>query len=490
MQKRILVFLLSIISVLSGVFLIILSFFFEQSSWKLPLLLGLGCALLPAGIFAILSDISFSTLLFGSIVGRVEDLANRQIGMVDNRVAQLANKLDSSLDSLSRSTEYLSESNNLGIVRVHRDRRVALEKFLPYLNAYLVNYSVPNRSLIIVASSMKGIIEKYPDIGKMFTQVIETAVKTDCDTKVLLTHPAYSRYRETQESRQHYDIAKEILHAISWLETRGLSLNHIKVYKGTPTTFMIATNERMLLNFYPYQTEAFNCFCLEVQDTGNDVCIYRSFYDNHFLKPWTGEPKDRDHYLQTNSLSYMHQFLDGPVSNDNEAFEGMEGPFGDFFVIDDEGTFYLAVNIRGLKREIVYDRAPDGSQKTIQIGDELEVKLLTLRAEGTGEWLDIGKLHVDPDHRSGFWEATIRERSFKSLSMLGLFDTRNENAFLHKSSHSLLKDKPLPMLYKWLTYSETEDTNADYNTSDKTTHEIQEEVHGVGEQKTVTDSDK
>lgn len=450
MQHRVITLMGSVIAILIGIFLIVVSFFFSPSSWQFPLCLGIGSALLPAGIFAILGDISFSTLLMGTVVRKVEDLADKQIETVDKRVEELAIQLDSSLDELSNSTGYLSQSNFLGIVMAYPDRRAALEKFLPYLSTYVANQSMPNRQLIIVGSSVKGVIEKYPDIGKMFTQVIETAIRCDCDIKILLTHPAYSRYRETQESRQKYDIAKEILHAISWLEGKGLSNEQIKVYKGTPTTFMIATDERMLLNFYPYQTEAFNCFCLEVQDTGADACIYRSFYDNHFHKPWTGEPKKRDHYLQTNSLSYMHEFLDGPVSDPTKILEDMEGPYGDFFVIDDEGTFYIAINIRGLKREIVYERLEDGSQRAISIGDRLEIKLLTLREGDCAGWKCIGSTNIDPDYRSSYWEATIREGTFKSLSMLGLFDPENENVFVHKSTHPLLKDQPLPMLYKWL----------------------------------------
>jgi hypothetical protein len=213
---------------------------------------------------------------------------------------------------------------------------------------------------------------------------------------------------------------------------------------------MIATTERMLLNFYPYQTEAFNCFCLEVQDTG-DTCIYRSFYDNHFHKPWYGETKERDHYLQTNSLFYIHESLDGPVSNPQKLLSGMAGPFGDFFVIDDEGTFYLAINIRALKRKIVYDCLQDRSQRAINIGDRLDIKLLSLHEGEKSGWEKIGQVEIDPDRRDGYWEDTIKGHTFKALSMLGLFDPENENVFLYDSTNPLLRDKPLPMLYKWLT---------------------------------------
>jgi hypothetical protein len=456
MRHRLIVFLGSAIAIISALFLIVLTFQYPNTAWQFPLFLGLGSALLPAGLFAILSDLGFSELLLGTVVQKVRELADRQVDSVDARVKALAGKLDTSLDTLSKSTQYLSQSSSLGVVMVYPDRRAALEGFLPYVKAYVANETAPGRELVIVASSLLGVIERHPDIGKLFTEVIESAVRSNCDVKILLTHPAYSHYRETQEGRPRYDIAKEILDAIRWVENAGLSSEHIKVYKGTPTTFMIATKEKMLLNFYPYQTEAFNCFCLDVQDTGDDHCIYRSFYDNHFHKPWTGETRKKDHSHQPDrrqktSLSYWHDYLNGPVSDPDKVLKGFEGPYGDFFVIDDEGTYYIAIDVRGIKREVVYERAPDGAQKTIRIGDSLDVRLLTLRESGQGDWKSVGTIQIDPDSREGYWEQTIREGTFRSLSMLGLFDPDNANAFRHVSTHPVLKDQPLPMLYKWLT---------------------------------------
>jgi hypothetical protein len=447
----------SIIAILIGLFLIVLSFYYPLNSWQFPLLLGLGCALLPGGLFAVITDASFSDLLSNIIIRRVEDLADKQVKLVDTRVSDLVEKLDISLEVLSKSTSYLSQSKNLGIIMAYPDRRTALEHFLPYLRAYATNKSIPNRELVVVGSSVQGMIERYPDIGRQFSHVIEAGQEAGCDIRILLTHPAFSRYRETQESRQRYDIAKEILHAINWLEMHKLKNNQIKLYKGTPTTFMIATKERMLLNFYPYQTEAFNCFCLEVQDAGTDTCIYRSFYDNHFHKPWIGEQEERDHYIQTNSLNYIHKFLDGPVSDPSKILDDMKGPYGDFFVIDDEGTFYLAINIQKLKREVVYERSRDGGQKVIKIGDELDVKLLWLHEGIEGSWETVGHIEIDPDQRNGYWETTIRGHTFNSLSMLGLFDPKNNNVFTHVSSHPMLKGQPLPMLYRWLTQLSTSD---------------------------------
>lgn len=451
MSRQLLARVVASFALLIGCGLVLISFYYKSDSWQFPLLLGIGSALIPAALFALLSDISFSEVLLRRVEQRVDEIAERQIISVDERVNSLSSELSHSLQTLSTSTAYLSQSKALGIVMAHPDRRTALEHFIPYLRGYVANRSLAERQVVIVASSIKGVIEKFPDLGQHFLEVIEEAQKSDCNLRILLTHPAYSRHRETQESRQRYDIAKEILHAINWLERRGVKNHQIKLYKGTPTTFMIATHEKMLLNFYPYQTEAFNCFCLEVQNTGADGSIFRSFYDNHFLKPWEGEIDERDHYIKTNSLTYSHEFFDGPTGDPATALEDMKGPYGDFFVIDDEGTFYIAINIRRLRHEVVYERLMDGTQHSIRIGNRLEVRLLVLGDRATANWTTIGTFEIDPEHREGFWESTIGNRTFRAISMIGLFDPGNANVFKHVSSHPELEGQPLPMLFKWLT---------------------------------------
>ena len=130
MSRRFLILVIAIIVFLIGFFFILLSFFYDRGSWQFPLFLGLGCALLPAGLFAILSDVSFSDLLLNTIIQRVNSLADQQIESVDNRVIELSGKLDTSLETLSKSTSYLSQSKNLGIIMAYPDRRAALETFL------------------------------------------------------------------------------------------------------------------------------------------------------------------------------------------------------------------------------------------------------------------------------------------------------------------------------------------------------------------------
>ena len=448
MSRRVILLISSIVTIIIGIFLIVLSFYYDTNSWQFPLLLGFGIAFLPAGLFAILSDLSFSDLLLGIIIRRVNDLADRQIESVDHRVLELANKLDISLETLSNSSSYLSLSSVLGVNMLHEDRRHALEKFLPYLITYVANKSNPNRELIVVGSSLKGLIEKYPDIARLFFQVLSKGLEAECDIKVLLTHPGFAWNREIQESRQQYDIAKEIQHAINLLESKGLQSNQIKVYKGSPTVFMIASSERMLLNFYPYQTEAFNCFALEVQDTGSGTCIYRSFYDNHFSKPWIGEIEERDHFIRMNSLHYKHELFDGPIIESENIDDDLKKPSGDFFIIDDEGTFYFAINLKQIRRETVFKSSSDGILKNIRIGDMLEIKFLLYNEKGELFWDTIGQINIDSEYRSAYWQKIVQGYTFRSIIMIGLFDPQNENIFNFDSNHPNLRNQRIPMFYK------------------------------------------
>ncbi len=69
----------------------------------------------------------------------------------------------------------------------------------------------------------------------------------------------------------------------------------------------------------------------------------------------------------------------------------------------------------------------------------------------------------DDEHRSGYWETSIRKNTVGSLSMLGLFDPQNENVFKRDSHHHVPKGQPSPMLYRWLVLRpstlEREDTS-------------------------------
>lgn len=102
-----------------------------------------------------------------------------------------------------------------------------------------------------------------------------------------MTHPDVTKLREAQESRQSGTIESEIQESIKVIRDWGIPRESIRLYNGAPTVFLMATPDRMLLNPYSYQTEAFKTFTLEVARVSHED-IYTQFLVNHFQRSWDG----------------------------------------------------------------------------------------------------------------------------------------------------------------------------------------------------------
>ena len=409
MKKSKIGIILGWIAICVGAVLLITSFFLPEEKARITAcFLGLGIALFPAGIFIILSEYNYSTRL----KIKIEDALNSSTVSLGN-----------SIEGLEDAIEYLNKSKMLGLVMVHRNREEALNKFLDHLETYASNPTLTDKKIIFVGSSLKGVLETK-DFGERMSKLLSDSLKGENKTEFnfLLTHPSYSMFREIQEDRAEGDIAKEILHAIAWLEHRKVPKENIKVYKGTPTCFIMASKEKMLINPYPYEVEAYKCFCLEVINNMKPDSIYRSSFENHYLKPWKGLEKDREHYKTPSALSYFHDYFDGPVSKDSEAKRYSDRPLGDIFFIDDKGSFYLAINVVGLEKQIPYiDKT--SATKVININDRLKIGLLLRENDN---WEDVGELKLG-DNRRGFWHKTLSAKAMSAYKYVGLFDPNNLN---------------------------------------------------------------
>ncbi len=152
---------------------------------------------------------------------------------------------------ISSTTDLLEVSSKIGITAAHVNREVALQKF-DFVN---------DKILIVVGSSLKGL--------KMFVPNLEPILKARTElglvNRFLLTHPCRSKYREHQETRSNGEIKSEIDEMVEFLMRLGIKNNDIRFYLGTPTNFLLITSEKMIINPYPYQIEAYRCFCLEVE---------------------------------------------------------------------------------------------------------------------------------------------------------------------------------------------------------------------------------
>jgi len=107
--------------------------------------------------------------------------------------------------------------------------------------------------------------------------------------RILMTNPEVSELRERQEVRERGSIANEIRESVNTLtQDWGITRDSIRFYNGAPTVFLLFTPERMLLNPYSYQTEAFKTFTLEVARTQSSEDIYAQYLLNHFERSWQG----------------------------------------------------------------------------------------------------------------------------------------------------------------------------------------------------------
>jgi hypothetical protein len=307
------------------------------------------------------------------------------------------------------------------------------------------------KSIVVVGSSLKGIWDN-PHFAEKLTTLIEHGRKTNCNFSFLLTHPHYSRYREGQESREKDDIAKEILHAISWLSVRGIGREHVKLYKGTPTCFLIATTDRMLINPYPYQIEAYRCFCLEVVPTDSTHSIYNSYWVNHFRKPWEGEISGEDHRLVINALSYQYYSLDGPIPDGHTVVVGSPLALADVVVIQDSGECYISLNISRLPAQLAYDRNEQGLQEILELGSDFKVALLNPMS---GEWEDIGKIGLN-ERRRGFWHAMLPQKHLSAYLQIGVFPADGEGPFIYpEDALDCLKGNRFPVLWQDLQHPQS-----------------------------------
>jgi hypothetical protein len=462
---------LSVVSLVIGVFCLFYSYFIPKDTLIFAITLALGVSFLPTGIIAIITALASNKIIEVNLrneLGKTTEKLSAAIASLNNasaaienniaeKVEQTTGELKLSIGELRVATTYLNRSKELGLVMVYENRSQALEPFMNHLQDYV--HRVTNGEVVFVGSSLKGVIEDEPKYAAQLERVLKDA-KGRCEFRFLLTHPFYSKFREDQEESPPGGIAIEILHAIAWLEQRGVSPQSIKVYKGTPTCFMIATTEKMMINPYPYQKQAFRSFCLELENVFGGNSIYNSFWTNHYHKPWYGVEERRDHIARPNALYYLHEALDGPLPTRDMAENKLKS-YADFFVINDTGSFYLAVNIRSFESQIIYNRKSDGSCSVVKVGTRLSVKLLDLSgAPNDSIWPTIGEISLSPT-RDGFWHTTIEgQKSFGAYSMISVFDEINPSPFKFERANKRLEGQSLPLLWKWLVPTERTTSDA------------------------------
>jgi hypothetical protein len=263
------------------------------------ILRGLGLSLAPAGIVTLLlARYSYSLtekLLSETVKTTIERRIQEDMQMLNSTVekgmeeiAQVvrteSDKIEHNMDALS---PLFAAAANLGLENVHLTRGIALTQFAWFLDAEILKAEKGESAYVwIVSSSIKGFLEatsQHFDGSRM----MERIAGSKANLRIMMTDPAVADLRAKQERRADGEIPKEVEMNLAYLKRIGVKRECVRYYSGTPTVFAIATSDRMLLNPYPYQTEAFRCFSVIIHKTLNpDGDIYHQYLRYHFLEPW------------------------------------------------------------------------------------------------------------------------------------------------------------------------------------------------------------
>jgi hypothetical protein len=279
-----------------GVLLATLSFLPVFSTEAQTILRSVGLSLAPAGVItATLSRYASSItelLLRETVEKTIQDRLQQDMKRLDSTVesglTNIAMTVEQGVSQIERDMQGLSPlfsaASKLGLENVHLTRGIALSTFAWFLDAE-VSKAEKGR-VWIVSSSLKGFLEiatEHFDGRRM----MERIVRSGCDFRIMMTDPRIANLRAKQERRADGEIPKEVEMNVAYLKRIGVKRESVKYYSGTPTVFAIATTDRILLNPYPYRTEAFRCFSIIVHKTLNpDGDIYHQYINYHFEEPW------------------------------------------------------------------------------------------------------------------------------------------------------------------------------------------------------------
>jgi hypothetical protein len=237
---------------------------------------GFGLSLFPAGLV---------TVILSRYVFSITETALR---------ANLAATVGTGMESIVSGVKVEMESFSplfasaalRGVDDILLTRAEALTKFAPFI-AQEVGAATDDKPgrVWIVCSSLKGLLDMAADDFDG-PRALGGAAKR-CDLRILMTDPEIADARANQECRAPGEIPAEVEMNLAFLKRIGVSRKSVRFYPGTPTVFAIATTDRMLLNPYPYQKEAFRCFSMLVHKTlCEDRDIFHQYLTWHFEQPW------------------------------------------------------------------------------------------------------------------------------------------------------------------------------------------------------------
>ncbi len=181
---------------------------------------------------------------------------------------------------LELGIDLLSSARDLGLIGLYRSRLVALRPYAEHLRS-------ESSFIRIVGSSIRGLLQAIPGV----IEILEDRHNKEVDIQVVLSSPLFSFLREPIEGRRQGGIWDEIEEAWTLLTSTsgtgaGLGNEQVRFFPGAPTVFLLATSSRMVLNPYPYGSEAYRTLCLEVEPGPSADNIYEAYMREHFEKAW------------------------------------------------------------------------------------------------------------------------------------------------------------------------------------------------------------
>ncbi|MBN2353895.1 MAG: hypothetical protein JXD23_15075 [Spirochaetales bacterium] len=204
-------------------------------------------------------------------------------------VSKEQNATQDQIRKIAPGFSLLASGTKYGVENIHINRSQALESFAPSMDAEVQKAfkKEPGARIWITSSSIKGFLDAVTlhfDGRKTIENIAECG---GCDLRIMMTDPEIANLRANQEKRNEGEIPNEIKMNVAYLKRIGVQKDAIKFYRGTPTVFAIATSDRMFLNPYPYQIEAFRCFSIIVMKTNNPSSdIFHQYLRYHFEEPW------------------------------------------------------------------------------------------------------------------------------------------------------------------------------------------------------------
>lgn len=281
-----------------GALLILISLFPIHPNAQI-VIRSFGLSLVPAGIVTLILGRYASSitemLLREAVETTIEQQLQQDMKRIEETVKLGLENIETTVRKGTQQIEHNMENmsplfvaaTKLGVENVHLTRGIALANFAWFLDAEVQKAQRGEAGQVwIVSSSIKGFVEAAAEHfdGR---RMMERIARCGCNLRIMMTDPKVADLRAKQERRADGEIPKEIEMNLAYLKRIGVKRESVRFYPGTPTVFAIATSDRMLLNPYPYQTEAFRCFSIIVHKTLDaDSDIYHQYLRYHFEEPW------------------------------------------------------------------------------------------------------------------------------------------------------------------------------------------------------------